>query len=370
MSTLQVSVIKHQSATVNSITLASNGQVSFGGTVEFPGSSIYAAANGNVGIGNTTPNEKLVVNGQLNILSNTSTFGTSVYFVSNGNIGFGNSTPAVKLVLNSTDAIRIPVGSTAQRPTGVVGYLRFNNTTNKFEGFDGTTWSNIGSGTGGGSGDFNTKLTGVTPFAVNTTLSDAFTASSNTSLRHIIYSIHVTNIGTNNSEITCTLQGTNYSNIQIAYTVPVPKESSVELLKQPKVLNPSDIIRLQANNNSTLHAVIVYESAEDTDYFGRGIAINNTATYNDLYTATANCVLQSLLLVNTDGANDVKARAVYTDSSNNILGYYCFDLVIPADGTVEVFEKPKFLANGNKVRVYANVADRLKAIIAGKIINV
>ena len=57
-----------------------------------------------------------------------------------------------------------------------------------------------------------------------------------------------------------------------------------------------------------------------------------------------------------------------TDSINNIVGYYAYDLVVPADSTVELLEQPKYLPNGFKVRVYANQANRLEAIIAGKVI--
>jgi hypothetical protein len=117
------------------------------------GTSIYFVSNGNVGIGNSTPNEKLVINGPLNVLNNVATIGTSVYFVSNGNVGIGNSTPAVKLVLASNDAIALPVGNTSQRPAGVVGYMRFNTELNKFEGHNGSTWSDIG-GSGAENGIF------------------------------------------------------------------------------------------------------------------------------------------------------------------------------------------------------------------------
>lgn len=66
---------------------------------------------------------------------------------STGNVGIGTTSPAVKLDINGTDAIRIPVGTTAQQPTGAAGYLRFNSTTTQFEGYNGTTWSSVGGAT-------------------------------------------------------------------------------------------------------------------------------------------------------------------------------------------------------------------------------
>jgi hypothetical protein len=48
--------------------------------------------------------------------------------------------------------VKIPVGTTAQRPTGADGKIRFNSDTDKFEGYDGTDWGQLGGGaTGGGS---------------------------------------------------------------------------------------------------------------------------------------------------------------------------------------------------------------------------
>ena len=39
----------------------------------------------------------------------------------------------------STGALTLPKGTTAQRPTGVTGMLRYNTSTDTYERFDGTT---------------------------------------------------------------------------------------------------------------------------------------------------------------------------------------------------------------------------------------
>lgn len=63
-----------------------------------------------------------------------------------GNVGIGTFNPIVKLDIFGTDAIRIPGGTTAQRPTGVAGYVRFNSDSKMLEYYDGTQWvpSNVG----------------------------------------------------------------------------------------------------------------------------------------------------------------------------------------------------------------------------------
>jgi len=53
---------------------------------------------------------------------------------------------------DSSGALKIPTGTTAERPTGAEGKIRFNETTTKFEGYNGTAWGQLGGGaTGGGS---------------------------------------------------------------------------------------------------------------------------------------------------------------------------------------------------------------------------
>ena len=67
--------------------------------------------------------------------------------LSSNKMGFGDSTPEVSLDLGSrTDSLHVPVGTTAQRPgSPEAGYLRYNSTTGRFEGYLGSTWGSFGS---------------------------------------------------------------------------------------------------------------------------------------------------------------------------------------------------------------------------------
>lgn len=239
--------------------------------------------------------------------------------------------------------------------------LNFVGTGNTFAVNGGTVNISISGGAGGGSGLFNTGITSSVGYAVTTTMATAYTASATA----IIHSIHITNIdGASSADISGQLYSGAYS---IAHTIPVPAGSSVELLKQPKILTTGQTIQLQASADGDLHATISIEpKAGDSTYIGVGTDITAATTYTDLWTATANSVIQGILLSNDNGLADVKARVVWTDGSNNIQGYYAYDMVIPADATVEIIEQPKFLPSGYKVRVYANVADRLEAILSAK----
>ena len=67
---------------------------------------------------------------------------------SSANVGIGTTTPAAKLDVGGTGAIKVPVGTEAQRPTAATGQLRFNSDVSKFEGYDGTAWGTVGGGGG------------------------------------------------------------------------------------------------------------------------------------------------------------------------------------------------------------------------------
>ena len=44
------------------------------------------------------------------------------------------------VIIDGTGSLKLPVGSTGDRPSAQAGQLRFNNTLNRFEGYNGTNW--------------------------------------------------------------------------------------------------------------------------------------------------------------------------------------------------------------------------------------
>ncbi len=64
--------------------------------------------------------------------------------LANGNVGIGTTNPAVSLDFNTkTDGVRLPVGTTAQRPTGATGIIRYNTSTGSLETYSNSNWSGI-----------------------------------------------------------------------------------------------------------------------------------------------------------------------------------------------------------------------------------
>ena len=81
--------------------------------------------------------------------------------VSTNRVGINQTTPDVSLDLGAnTDAIHVPVGTTAQRPASpAAGYFRYNTTTGGFEGYT-DAWGAIAGSGGGGTAPSLDTMTG------------------------------------------------------------------------------------------------------------------------------------------------------------------------------------------------------------------
>ena len=93
-------------------------------------------------------------------------------------IGVFNTTLALNLS-STTNAISLPKGTTSQRPSGATGLLRFNTSTDKYEGYttaDG--WFNLDGSSGsdgGGVADSGSSATGI---GLNASNIDTFTTAT------------------------------------------------------------------------------------------------------------------------------------------------------------------------------------------------
>ena len=64
---------------------------------------------------------------------------------STGNVGINSTTPLTTLDVGGTASIKVPVGTTAERPGSPVrGFVRFNTDLTTFEGYNGTEWGGLG----------------------------------------------------------------------------------------------------------------------------------------------------------------------------------------------------------------------------------
>jgi hypothetical protein len=99
---------------------------------------LFVSNTGNVGIGTSNPTSKLVVTGSASIRGGIKATTASGSFTFNESI----------FSLDTTSVLKIPVGTTAQRPvSNFDGYIRFNTSTGNPEWYDSYSniWVNFGS---------------------------------------------------------------------------------------------------------------------------------------------------------------------------------------------------------------------------------
>jgi cytoskeletal protein CcmA (bactofilin family) len=112
------------------------------GTPNIVVGSITAASaviTGNVSVAGTVTYEDTTNVDSIGIIT-----ARSGVHITSGNLGIGTNNPTVSLDLGSrTDAIELPQGTTAQRPTGNNPYIRYNTTNSALEFYNGTDWVEI-----------------------------------------------------------------------------------------------------------------------------------------------------------------------------------------------------------------------------------
>ena len=136
--------------------------------------AIYA--NGAFTAANAASATDITQNNSITVALNTS----NAAFTTANNANANGSITAAKLDIKSANgvgAVILPAGTTAQRPTGTSGSIRYNTTTGQFEGYTSTDWGSIGGGATGGGNDTVFFLNANTVTA-NYTISTGYNALS------------------------------------------------------------------------------------------------------------------------------------------------------------------------------------------------
>jgi hypothetical protein len=129
------------SLNVSGVTALSN-QLYIKGTSTFSSNLIVSSSNTTLG-GTVNISGVTSLSNQLNVSGNTIL--NSDLYISSGLVGIGTLTPQVSVHINKTDSLRIPVGTSLQRPLlSNTGDLRYNTTTLQYEGYANNNWTGLG----------------------------------------------------------------------------------------------------------------------------------------------------------------------------------------------------------------------------------
>jgi len=264
--TANLNISTTTSSSFNYVTLVASSSTSVLGISSTSTPLVFVPSTGNLGIGTTNATNTLTVTG-----SGTS---TSQLFVSG---------------VSTLGTLKISSGI-ASATTGIITY--YGDAT---RAVDGTNF-NVGV-----TSAFSTTLTGLG--------ANILSLPSTTERRYLIYSINVANVAAGNTEINV-IGAFDFSGGErsyFAYNIPVPTGTSVELLKQPQVLNPSDSIVMRSTDynrvgiDSIAQVYVTYQERIDTNYFGVGLGTVGIGTtdLSTLYTSTTfPSVVQSIRLAN------------------------------------------------------------------------
>ena len=162
----------------------------------------------------------------------------------------------------NTDAVGLPKGTEAQRPTPVAGMLRFNTETSGFEGYDGTEWGAIG---GTGSTLVQDEFAGD-----GTTV--AFTLSV-TVIAEIFTSVYIS--GVYQEKNAYSISGTT-----ITFSVAPPNGSSIEVITIDNIAVEAIVTSVDGQTGNV-----------STNYDAQVISTSTNAVKNTIYVLTADLTL-------------------------------------------------------------------------------
>ena len=143
--------------------------------------------------------------------------------LANGN-GVGNPTISLSsnAVLPGTGAITIPVGTSAQKPAGTVGQIRYNTDIQVFEGYASTGWNSFSL-----AGGVTTFSAGSTGFSPSTATGGVVTLSG---------TLNVASGGTGANSLTGYVKGSGTSIMTASATVPTTDLSGT--VTNAQIANP------------------------------------------------------------------------------------------------------------------------------------
>jgi len=235
-----------------------------------------------------------------------------------------------------------------------------------------------GGGGGGGGGEFNTGITSsiqITPLSYETTV---HTFPSTSGEQYIIESINVANIDTSvgvgtTINIITSIEDSSGEQTYIAYNVPIVNGGLIELLKNPIVAGPSDVIKMWTTSNGYIgvnNAAEVYmnytqsTSSEYVSVYASTVSIATTDITTVYTSTTYPTVFESIHLANRSDIGDYPVSVLITNGVTTT--YLAKDLIIPRYSTVDILDRPKRIDTNGTIKIKVEQTSTIDVIISGK----
>ena len=222
---------------------------------------------------------------------------------------------------------------------------------------------------------FNTGVSSSLTLAATGIGTTALTLPSTSGKQYIVHSILASNVATGNTEVNFVgafdFNGGHRS--YFAKQIPIPTGMSVEMLKQPQVLNPSDRITVRSSDfnrngaDDIIDVFISYEEKTSTDLVGVGLGTVGlgVTTAIGIFTSTSNpSVIQSIRLANvTDAGGKVASIIVNNGSTDRFL---VENLVVPKYASIEVLDNLKRIETNHVVKIQIDEAETIDVQLSAK----
>ena len=230
-------------------------------------------------------------------------------------------------VNNATSAIRLPNGTTAQRPSGVTGLLRYNSTTDKIEGY--TTaggWAELGASSSSAVSDSGESVIGIGQNAKNL---DTFTTTAYDSALYFAVTMDESNNNVVSTQKYSVVH--NDSDAFIATTHVTDSKAGHDHIAVTADIS-SGKVRVRGTGSSNINSVSWYrwplgDNTTDTtsgniNIFSQADATNgqtNTNSYIDTGFSTSinNAATKNLDTFSTSGVNSAVYFAILRDETNS-----------------------------------------------------
>ena len=161
-----------------------------------------------------------------------------------------------------------------------------------------------------------------------------------------------------------------------AYNIPIAAGGAIELIKEPIVANPNDIVKLWATDatytgiSSAIQVHMTYTQQDSTDFFGKYAANTSigSTTIIGIHTAgtTKAATIQSVHITNRSDVGPFPVDIMMTDSTGIVTTYLVKNLVIPKYSSVEILERPKRMETGSSLGVKVQQTGTIDVIVSGK----
>ena len=194
----------------------------------------------------------------------------------------------------------------------------------------------------------------------------------------MIESINVANVDTSvgvgtTINIIASIEDSSGEKTYIAYNVPIVNGGLVDLLKNPIVAGPSDVIKMWTTNNSYIgvsNAAEVYmnytefTSTEYISEYASTVSIASTDRTSIYTSSTYPTTIESIHLTNRTDSGDYPVSITITNGVTTT--YLAKDLILPRYSVVDILDRPKRIETNATIDIEVGSTSTIDVIIAGK----